>query len=518
MTELPHVDLYLRKSRIVRQEDPRDLTSIKAQEDSGRAWAAREGYRVRQVWVDNLSAWSAIERPEFDRALAAILAGEVPALWCAFLDRFTRKGIDDIGPILGKARVIFDYDGLDSSIERDRRWIIDRAEQAREYSVRLSYNIKSTKATMRARGQWTQMAPYGLQADKDRKLHHVPDKWRVVLHIVRCVALGFAERTVAKALNSGPHPIPGPGGGHWQANAISRILHNPVYEGWQVAPRRQKTTRGRFQVYQDKAGNRVGVLADGVEPIPPELLTRARQVAAGHTFATPEQAAREGTTRQLLTDGVNCEGCRGGASPDSNNYRCWRAVQGAPCEAPVSVSRKVLEQYVTEAWFSRMNSAQPDDPLLLIAAERWTGFQQPENAAELAEATAALRAATAGVQRLAAQQASGLFDPPFDAHLPKLQTEARAALDNAKKRVAKATPKRLDITFLLDDARIRQAWESADLGLRRELLRLVIRRVVVRKGRRGQNFFDGPGRVDIHWLDQADPWLPPASEEFEQAA
>ncbi|HJD85315.1 recombinase family protein [Kitasatospora aureofaciens] len=95
------------------------VLSIQAQEDSGRAWAAREGYLVRKVWIDNLSAWSDVERPEFDKALAAVLEGEVPALWCAYLDRFTRKGIDDIGPILGKARVIFDYDGLDSSNERD---------------------------------------------------------------------------------------------------------------------------------------------------------------------------------------------------------------------------------------------------------------------------------------------------------------------------------------------------------------------------------------------------------------
>lgn len=515
MFDLPYVDLYLRKSRLVRHEDPRDLTSIKAQEDSGRSWAAREGYEVRHVWVDNLSAWSDVERPEFDKALAAVLAGDVPALWCAYLDRFTRKGIDDIGPILGKARVIFDYDGLDSSIERDRRWIIDRAEQAREYSVRLSYNVKTTKATMRARGQWTQAAPYGLRADRARKLHHVPDDWRIVLHIVELVALGFAERTVAKALNSGPNPVTGPGGGTWQATAISRILHNPVYEGWQLAPRRQ---HGRYQAYRDAEGNRVSVLAEGVTPIPPELLLRARQVAAGHTFVSPQQAARVGTTRQLLTDGVNCSGCRGGASPDSNNYRCWRSVQGVPCEAPVSVSRKVLEEFVTEAWFTRMNSAKPDDPLLLVAAERWTGLQQPESAAELADAMAALKTAEAGVARLTAQQASGLFDPPFDAHLPRLQAEARSALASAKKRVAEATPKRLDITFLLEDRSIRKAWDDAELGLRRELLRLVIRRVVVRKGRRGQNYFDGPARVDIHWLDQADPWVSLNREELEEAA
>ncbi|MGW2113009.1 hypothetical protein [Streptomyces sp. NPDC001948] len=112
--------------------------------------------------MDNPSAWSDIERPEFDKALAAVLAGEVPALWYAYLDRFTRKGIDDIRPILGKARV---------------------------------------------------------------------------------------------------------------------------------------------------------------EPIPPDLMARARQVAAGRAFATPEQAGRIGTVTQLLTDSVKCRGCRGGASPDSKNYR-----------------------------------------------------------------------------------------------------------------------------------------------------------------------------------------------------
>ncbi|MGW4898075.1 recombinase family protein [Kitasatospora sp. NPDC004240] len=443
----------------------------------------------------------------------------MPALWCAFLDRFTRKGIDDIGPILGKARVIFDYDRLDSSSERARRRIIDRAEQARERSVRLSYNIKTTKGAKRARGQWTQMAPYGLRADGARKLHHVPDEWRIVMHIVSCVADGFSQRTVAKALNSGPNPVPGPVGGRWQANAICRILRNPVYEGWQVAPRRHASTQGRFQAYRDGEGNRVGVFAEGVEPIPHDLLTRARQVTAGYAFTTPEQAARKGTVTKLLTDAVKCRGCRGGASADSHNYRCWRAVQGDHCPSPVSVDCQCIEGYVTEAWFSRMNAATPDDPLLLIAAERWAGLQHPENVEELADAIAALKSAEAGIQRLAEQQASGLFDPPFDTHLPRLQMEARTALENAKKRVTAATPKRLDVSFLMEDARIRKAWDQADLPLRRELLRLVIRRVVVMKGRRGYNLFDGPGRVEIHWLDQPDPWLaPPYQGDFGQAA
>ncbi|MEV0536050.1 recombinase family protein [Kitasatospora sp. NPDC050463] len=177
---MEEVDLYLRKSKKIRTEDPRDLLSVQTQEELGRAWAAKNGKRVREVWVDNLSAWSDVTRPEFDKAVSAVLAGEVPILWCAFLDRFTRKGADEIVPILGTARVIFDYEGLDSSIERDRRWIIDRAEQAREFSQRLSFNLTATKATQRNAGKWLGRLPYGFELDgpDTRKLKNSADTWR----------------------------------------------------------------------------------------------------------------------------------------------------------------------------------------------------------------------------------------------------------------------------------------------------------------------------------------------------
>ncbi|GAA2791745.1 hypothetical protein GCM10010505_19120 [Kitasatospora aburaviensis] len=164
MPDMEEVDLYLRKSKRIRTEDPRDLLSVQTQEELGRAWAAKNGKRVREVWVDNLSAWSDVKLPEFDKAVAAVLAGDVPILWCAFLDRFTRKGADEIVPILGKARVIFDYEGLDSSIERDRRWIIDRAEQAREFSQRLSFNLSATKATQRNAGSGSAGCPTALSS------------------------------------------------------------------------------------------------------------------------------------------------------------------------------------------------------------------------------------------------------------------------------------------------------------------------------------------------------------------
>ncbi|MFJ5032570.1 recombinase family protein [Streptomyces sp. NPDC088560] len=124
----PWVDLLLPKSKIAR-EGERAL-SIRAQEDRGREWADEHGYSIRKVWKENLSAWSDVQRPKYDAAMSAVLNGEVPCLWVYALDRFSRKGAEAVVPILGRARVIFDYERLDSMDERDRRWIIDRAENA----------------------------------------------------------------------------------------------------------------------------------------------------------------------------------------------------------------------------------------------------------------------------------------------------------------------------------------------------------------------------------------------------
>ncbi|MFD0404716.1 recombinase family protein [Kitasatospora sp. NPDC127116] len=502
----PEIDLYLRKSKVVREGEKRDITSIRTQEAEGREWAAANHYRVRKVWIDNLSAWSDVARPGFDNALAAVLDDQVPALWCFALDRFTRKGIDDIGPVLGKARVIFHWERLDSSDPNDRRWIIDRAEQAREYSERLSYNIRTTKRNQLKNGQWSSQPPYGTEATKDRKLTN-GDLWPVVLHIFRSLADGISARTLCKALNSGPSPILSPRGAEWGVSTISYIVHNPVYEGWQTMRHPERPLQPI--PYRNENGDRVRVWSEEGTPVPHELAVRARQMLTGGT-RLPVQSVGSNRKRHLLTDLARCSGCRGSASADGQSHRCIRHRAGQSCSAPVSVNRKVLEPWVVEAWFSRLNGAEIDDPLLIVAAERWTGYQHPETAEQLADAVAALAAAEAAVQRLAKQQADGFFEPPFDTHLPKLQAEARAALVAAKQKVAEAMPKRLDVSWLLEDGSIREAWGRAGHELRRELIRLLVRRVVVSKGHRGIPF-DGMSRVEIHWLDEPDPWA--AQEE-----
>ncbi|MFJ9948585.1 recombinase family protein [Kitasatospora sp. NPDC091207] len=427
----PEIDLYLRKSKVVREGDKRDITSIRAQEAEGREWAARNHYRVRKVWIDNLSAWSDIARPGFDNALAAVLDDQVPALWCFALDRFSRKEIDDIGPVMGKARVIFYWERLDSSAPNDRRWIIDRAEQAREYSERLSYNIRVTKKNQLRNGQWSSRPPYGTEATKDRKLTN-GDLWPVVLHIFRSLADGISARSLCLAFNSGPNRMLSPYGKEWQTSTISYMVYNPVHEGWQTI--KHPDNKNKPIPYRDESGERVRVWVEGAEPVPHELAVRARQMLTAGNF--PGRRTSGSRKRHLLTGLARCSGCRNAASASGLNHHCNRPTVGQLCPAPVSASRRLLEEWVIEAWFARLNAADIDDPLLAVAAERWAGYQHPETAEQLADAVAALTAAETTVQRLAKQQAEGFFEPLFDTRLPKLQAEARAALIAAKQTKA----------------------------------------------------------------------------------
>jgi DNA invertase Pin-like site-specific DNA recombinase len=156
---MDEVDLYLRKSKITRVREK--ALTFRAQEDRGRRWAASEGLRVRHVWRDNLSAWSDVKRPEFDKAFAALEAGQVPALWCWAMDRWSRKGAFSLAGVLEPAdgeprRIVFDYEHLDSSDPQDRSRIIQEADRAREFSERLSTRVRPCQ-----RPQACPRCPYG---------------------------------------------------------------------------------------------------------------------------------------------------------------------------------------------------------------------------------------------------------------------------------------------------------------------------------------------------------------------
>ncbi|MFF4390264.1 recombinase family protein [Streptomyces sp. NPDC001552] len=525
---LPYVDLLLRKSKVVR-EGERAL-SIRAQEDRGRAWADEHGYCVRKVWKENLSAWSDVKRPKYDAAMAAVMDGEVPCLWVYALDRFSRKGAEAVVPILGKARVIFDYERLDSMDERDRRWIIDRAENAREYSQRLSHNVRGTKARQRTEGRWLSKAPFGLVVvPGTRKL--VPDltpymctvadrrevtPWEIVQRVFKAISEGVSSRALTRQLNG--EGLRTGTGVPWRADAVRAIIIHPVYEGWLTHCPGGKAHRDRVP-FLDAQGERIRVVTAETLPhmIPSELAERARRVLSGNQTIskippTPGRAVR------ALTSRMRCASCKSAMTLEGTSYACSRYGDGAEaCTDPAFVNRKAIERYVVQTWSERLHSTDDNDPLLVAVADRWHALTRPEESQEIADARAELKAAQTKLDKFHADDANDFYAGRSARYRIPHKTAAESRISKAEKRLAELVGNggRVDLSFLLS-GRGEAYWYTADARMQRDLLGIAIDTVTVAKSPgRGQRF-NGNARVTIAWATpEGDE---PEADEFERAA
>lgn len=501
----PEVDLLLRKSKVVRAGE--NALSIRAQEERGRRWADQNGYVVRKVWKENLSAYTDIQRPVYDAAMAELLSGLVPALWCYALDRFSRKGAEAVVPILGgKARVIFDYEDLDSSRERDRRWIIQRAEDAREFSQRISYNIKVTKGRQRNEGRWLSKAPFGLFADPDtRRLrpntepyaciiatHKEWTPWDVVRRIFNEIAEGISARALARKLNL--EGIPSPSGKMWRADGVRAIIINPTYEGW-------LTERGpKGPVHYLKNGKRVSCAEKGAKLIDAALAKKARRSLSGHQRHT---VIGGNSAFHLLSEKRGCcHSCKSALVASGDSYRCFNVISGKLCEAPTSVQRKCIDQYVGERWAARLNATDPDDPILALVAERYAALTKPDETGAIQEATAELKAAQSALEKFHADDRAGFYEGRSARYRAPAKNQAEARVDAAEEELSKLTDPSVDISFLVN-GEAATIWEKADPVLRQDLFSLVVDRVYVTQSPGRGKRFKGSERVRFEWVELA---------------
>lgn len=496
---MPEIDLYVRKSKVLAKGERLREVSTDEQLRQGRAWAARNGFTVRREWVELGSAYADKERPKFNAAVQALLNKEVPALWVYMLDRFTRKGAEDVLQIIGKARVIFDYDGLDSLDERDRERIIVEAERARAYSRRLSIRVRDVKASQRDAGEWVVgRPPYGMVVDpKTRKL--LPDtetlaggdcqlsRADLVRRMFADVRAGKSARQITRELNE--RGVPAPTGGKWFVSTVTRMIASPVYAGLQVI-REERT--GRTVLYRNEQGHTVSV---GVG-----LVTVEEQDAAIKALKAPIPGPRaRGRAKHLLTDITHCAHCGRGMVCQGRYYVCTSVSSGdRTCESPTYAGKKSLEEYVAARWLDVVTSLEPTDALAAVIAERWAALQAPKQTAEHRKALEALKAAEVVRERLQRAFRLGAYEGAEDLFAEEMK-RATADVLAARDEVARSGAPTPDTSFVDDPDTARAAWEAADLPLRRELVRLAIDRVVVRRsGRRGQRF-NGDERVTITW-------------------
>ncbi|WP_053924858.1 recombinase family protein [Streptomyces chattanoogensis] len=511
-TEPNAIDLYTRKSKRLSKDDHRREQSTDAQREQGHRWGHRHGYAVRKVWKDIASGFKDVKRSDFDRALRALADEETPALWAYAIDRFSRKGAEDLLKVIGKARVIFDMDGLDSNEPRDRRWIINRAEEAREYSEGLSKRVRDTKEEQRDNGLWVAgRAPWGYTASRDRILS--PDNEPFVCHIAthkewsraalvrevfRKIAQdGASTRDICRWLDG--MGVPSPGGKKWRHTYVHRVTHNPAYSGWQVIQIRP----GHAEAYRNSKGQRVRL--KGTSLIAPELQRGAQEALTGQNLV-PVERTYDTRPKHPLTGLLRCEGCGRSMPMGGRGYKCQAALGGRACQAIASARADAIERYVFERWLDRLTAAEDDDPILVAASERWTAREKPEETEEEQAVRAALRAAEAGLKRLLDDRQAGVYDGAAARYFGPLLRDATGAVDAARAEVSKYEGGgKVRLPFLsVDTETLTDAWESADLPLKRDLLRLAIDRITVRKAPRQGVRFNGRERVTIEWATPSD--------------
>jgi len=221
-----------------------DGTSLDEQIRVCRAFCEAKGWNVVAVFREEGASGAKASRPELDRLMLAVRAGEVDAVVVAKLDRFGRS-VRHLAPTLGEfddAGVIFASvaESLDSSTMSGRllRNILGSIAEFERDTI--AQRMRSGRQTKIAAGNWSGgIPPYGYRGVKDAgrlRLEINEDEARVIREMVRLIVeethangehLGAGE--VARRLNAqGLYPRTLAA---WHAGAVRLRVRKAVWDG-----------------------------------------------------------------------------------------------------------------------------------------------------------------------------------------------------------------------------------------------------------------------------------------------
>jgi DNA invertase Pin-like site-specific DNA recombinase len=532
------VDLYVRLSNA---DDTAD--SLERQERDLREWAARENLTVRNVWKDyGRSGFKRdVRRDGFESALKAVLSGEVTTLAVWKLDRLSRRGAGHVGKIMDDlehtgGRVYFLQDRLDTSDSSDRIMIALVSEFARKESDNTSVRVKSRKASDRRAGRYLGgSAPYGYTVDADRRLRPSLEpistdsasrtEFDLVQELVRRVLDGESLLSVARDWNAQGVPSPRyaawmrrlnggtlserdlqQGPPLWRPSTLSNLLRSPTLVGLMTEMVEKKTEDGRMikliQAYRDPAtGDHVSLMADGYAAIAtPSEQARALALMDGRLRRYGRGTMPTRTPKSLLGTLAKCASCGRSLTTFGESYRCKRTfVDGKTCGNPVSVDVAALDDAVRRAWSRRLAASEHDAEILARVADRWLDRFDP----------AALHEHRELKQRIEdlEQRRDLAHDDYYERGALDAASHARITgrlgerLDALRSRLAQLPSPEADLSALLDPELSLPGIEEAPVAEARDLLRLVIDGVLVKRAPRRGARFDPAERLRFLWVE-----------------
>jgi site-specific DNA recombinase len=448
-----------------------------------------------------------VQRPDFERAMKALLGQEIEALIVPALDRLSRQGMRHLGEILDaieevRGRIIFAREGLDSSQPGARNIIAFLAEQARSEAKTMASRQVERHETARLAGRFVWKRPFGMMI-VDGKLQPHPVEAPIVRRIVNAFIVEHqSPRAIARELNTEGvktpsafraeelqaqgKPTRGRVDGSWGFTTIRSILVNPALAGWMEH-------NGKIVI--DESGDPVS-FGDGViTPVEririlAEFSQRSTLVKRAKT--TDRIGGKTGAgrpARYLLTGYATCASCRYKASgwpkwgKAGSCYRCNSKVHGYECPARGFVSEAPADAEVKRQLTTRLAAMEPGDPILDAIAERWLQTMLPDQEGERGALEAKLAAVRSRLADLdEARYGRGEFETAEDiARWEQLRARNLAQRAAVQEALEKLGPRPVfDVGVLLDSHLSQEAWEAASLPERRAILAITVDKVLIK--------------------------------------
>jgi site-specific DNA recombinase len=452
--------------------------------------AEAEGYSEDKVWPvvgtfqdDDISAskYSTKPRPDYDRLVQAIEAGQVEVIVCTEMTRLYRR-LEELLELIKMAertrlRGIWTTDdiGYDLSTPEGIHAAIGAVNNAMLESAKLSKRQRRKKAAQARQGKPSGGGrPYGYEQDG---ITLIPAEVAVLVEAKDRYLAGETMRDLIRDFfNRG---IVAKNGKTWDIENFQRMLFNKRYIGI-------RTHNGAEYpaiwpaIFTADEWNRMDA--------------RRRQRVARYPGKQP------GTTRQyLLTGLVYCGRCDTGmigsrraiSEGHQRRYRC-RAVDnhGMPLGCgKVFRGAEPLDEFITEAVLYRFDSPE------VASALSVTG-EDPDAINKLMDE---YQTAKQRLDQMVADYASGFLNRD---QFAVAKTAAEINVQTARDALGRA--QNLSVRQVIrPDQTIREAFEDGGLDLRHSIISLLVERIVCLPSHPGSHVWHGyrfdPGYIEVNW-------------------
>ncbi len=442
---------------------------VTRQVDDCRALAEKLGWTVADQYIDNdVSAYSGKKRPEYQRMLDDLAAGERDAVIAYHLDRLTRRPIElehfvEIATTANVAHVRFVSGGDFDLVSGDGLMLMRMlAAVAAGESATKSRRMKRKNDETAAKGEPHKGGnrPFGFEDDW---LTARPDEAAVIRTMAERFVAGESLRSIAKWLDA--EGVKTVKGRPWLTTSVRTTLRNPRIAGL-------RAHRG------DVVGSATW------EPIITVAERDKVMALMDRRASTRERSPRS----YLLTGLLRCGKCGNrlfsSRRENSRRYVCMAGPDHAGC-GRLTVVAGPLEELITDAVLYRLDTPE------LAAALTGQAARDTETAA-MSDALAQDRAHLDELAQLYGDRKINSREW-MTARSP-IETRVK----DLERRLARATGNGALAAIIGNGESLRAQWIDLPLSRQAAIVKTILDRAIIGPGQPSARSLD-PGRVDLVW-------------------